>query len=123
LGGDAGIALFLCALGIFGVMANLVAERTREIGIRFAMGADRAAITQLMLRRSLKITLWGLAAGVVLALEVSRVLANLLEGIRSVRSVLLIGVMLMVALISLLAGYIPARRAAEVDPTVALHAE
>ncbi len=123
LGGDAGIALFLCALGIFGVMANLVAERTHEIGIRFAMGADRAAITQLMLRRSLKITLWGLAAGVVLALEVSRVLANLLEGIRSVRSLLLIGVMLTVALISLLAGYIPARRAAEVDPTLALHAE
>jgi putative ABC transport system permease protein len=70
-----------------------------------------------------KITLWGLAAGVVLALEVSRVLANLLEGIRSVRPFLLIGVMLTVALISLLAGYIPARRAAEVDPTLALHAE
>jgi putative ABC transport system permease protein len=123
LGGDAGIALFLCALGIFGVMANLVSERTHEIGIRFAMGADRAAITGLMLRRSLKITLWGLAAGTLLAFEVSQVLAGILEGIRALQSVLLIGVTMTVGAISLLAGYVPARRAAEVDPTVALHAE
>jgi len=120
---DAGIALLLCGLGIFGVMANLVTERMHEIGIRFAMGADRAAVLRLMLSRSLVITGIGLAAGLGLAFEMNRLLASLLEGIRALQGAILIAAAFAVALISIFAGYIPARRAAAVDPTSALRAE
>jgi putative ABC transport system permease protein len=123
LAADAGIALLLCGLGIFGVMANLVTERTQEIGIRFAMGADRGAVLRLMLRRSLVITAVGVVAGCLLSLEVNRVLASLLEGVRGLQGLILLAATLIVAGISVLAGYLPARRAAGVDPALALHAE
>jgi putative ABC transport system permease protein len=118
---DAGIALLLCALGIFGVMANLVTERTHEIGIRFAMGADRPAVMRLMLRRSLVITAFGLAAGIALALQVERLLASILEGVGALQPVILLTATCTVAMLSLFAGYIPARRAAAVNATEALH--
>ena len=120
---DAGIALLLCGLGIFGVMANLVTERTQEIGIRLAMGADRGAVLRLMLGRSVVITALGVATGVLLSLEVNRALASLLEGVHGLRGWILLAAIAIVALISLLAGYIPAQRAAAVDPALALHAE
>ena len=120
---DAGIALLLCGLGIFGVMANLVTERTQEIGIRLAMGADRGAVLRLMLGRSLGITAAGVAAGVLLSLEENRALASLLEGVHGLEGWTLLVAVAIVALIGLLAGYLPARRAAAVDPALALHAE
>ncbi len=120
---DAGIALLLCALGIFAVMANLVTERTHEIGIRIAVGADRSAVMRLLLRRSLMVTALGLTAGLLLALQVGRVLTNILEGVQSLQSLILLAAALTVALISLFAGYIPARRAAAVDPIEALRVE
>jgi len=120
---DAGIALLLCGLGIFGVMANLVTERTQEIGIRLAMGADRGAVLRLMLGRSVVITAAGVAAGVLLSLEVNRALASLLEGVHGLEGWILLAAVAIVALIGLLAGYLPARRAAAVDPALALHAE
>jgi len=120
---DAGIALLLCGLGIFGVMANLVTERTQEIGIRLAMGADRGAVLRLMLGRSVVITALGVATGVLLSLEVNRALASLLEGVHGLRGWILLAATAIVALISLLAGYIPAQRAVAVDPALALHAE
>lgn len=123
LAADAGIALLLCALGIFGVMANLVTERRHEIGIRFAVGADRSAVMLLLLRRSLFVTAAGLAAGLVLALQMGRVLTSILEGVQGLQSAILLAAGLTVALISLLAGYVPARRAAAVEPTQALRAE
>jgi putative ABC transport system permease protein len=120
---DAGIALLLCGLGIFGVMANLVTERRQEIGIRFAMGAGRGSVLRLMLGRSLGITAVGVVAGVLLSLEVNRVLASLLEGVRGLQGLILLAATVIVAGISVLAGYLPARRAAGVDPATALHAE
>jgi putative ABC transport system permease protein len=120
---DACIALLLCALGIFGVMANLVTERTHEIGIRIAVGADRSALMRLMLRRSLAVTAFGLAAGMLLAAQAGRLLASLLEGIHAFQMVILVATAITVALISLFAGYVPARRAAAISPTQALRAE
>jgi putative ABC transport system permease protein len=120
---NAGIALLLCGLGIFGVMANLVTERMQEIGIRLAMGADRGVVLRLMLGRSVAITAAGVAAGVLLSLEVNRVLASLLEGVHGLEGWILLAAVSIVALIGLLAGYLPARRAAAVDPALALHAE
>ena len=120
---DAGIGLLLCALGIFGVMANLVTERTHEIGIRFAVGADRSAVMRLLLRRSLTITGLGLFAGLVLALQMGRLLTGILEGVQGLQSVILLTAVCTVALISVLAGYIPARRAGAIDPGQALRVE
>lgn len=82
---DAAIGLLLCALGIFGVMASLVTERTHEIGIRYAVGADRSAILALLLRRSATVSALGLVAGVLLALEVGRVLTSILEGVQGLQ--------------------------------------
>ena len=123
LGVDAAIALLLCAIGIFAVMANLVRERTHEIGIRFAVGADRSAILLLLLRRSLSVTALGLAAGLLLAFGVGRVLTGILEGVQGLQFAILCATGCVVALISLLAGYLPARRAASFDPVQALRTE
>jgi putative ABC transport system permease protein len=123
LGADAGIGLVLCALGIFGVMSNLVTERTHEIGIRFAVGADRSAILLLLLRRSLLVTGLGLGTGMVVALQVGRVLTNILAGVQGLQLAILLTATGTVALVSMLAMYIPARRAATVDPGQALRIE
>jgi len=120
---DAGVALLLCALGIFGVMTNLVTERTHEIGIRFAIGADRSAILVLLLRRSLGVTVVGLAAGLLLAFEVGRVLTGILEGVQGLQLAILLATAFVVAFISLFSSYLPARRAATLDPVQALRTE
>jgi putative ABC transport system permease protein len=123
LAADAGIGLVLCAIGIFGVMSNLVTERTHEIGIRFAVGADRSAILLLLLRRSFLVTGLGLSGGLVLATQVGRVLTSLLAGVQGLQLAILLGATSMVALVSMLAVYFPARRAATVDPGQALRVE
>ncbi len=123
LAADAAMGLLLCGLGIFGVMANLVTERTHEIGIRFALGANRSAVLAMLLRRSLMVYGLGLLAGSVLALQVGNLLASLLEGVRGSESGILLAATATVALISLLASYLPARRAAAVSPGEALRIE
>jgi putative ABC transport system permease protein len=87
------------------------------------MGADRGAVLRLMLGRSVGITAVGVVTGVLLSLEVNRALASLLEGVHGLQGWILLAAISIVALISLLAGYIPARRAAAVDPALALHGE
>ena len=123
LAADAAIALFLSGIGLFGVMANLVTERTHEIGIRFAVGAGRGSILALLMRRTLALTSIGLGGGVVLAVAVGRVLTGTLQNVRAEQGQIILGTGLLVVLISLLAGYIPARRATEVDPVEALRAQ
>jgi ABC-type antimicrobial peptide transport system permease subunit len=123
LGIDAGIALLLAAIGIFGVMANVVGERTREIGVRLAMGATREAVMRMVLRRASWLTGSGLGLGLVLAFLLARVLANLLRGVRPTDAIVFTSISVAIALVAIAASWLPARRAASIDPMEALRAE
>lgn len=120
---DAAIALLLATIGIFAVMANLVGERTREIGVRLAMGARREDVLRMILRRAAWLTGIGLAAGLAMAFELAHLAANLLRGVRSDDPVVFGGIAASIAAIALAASWIPARRAARVDPMEALRDE
>jgi putative ABC transport system permease protein len=120
---DAVIALLLAAIGIFGVMANLVGERTREIGVRLAMGARREDVVGLILRRASWLTGIGLASGLVLAFGLAHLVANLLRGVRSDDPLVFSVITALIAAIALGSCWIPASRAAHVDPMKALRSE
>ena len=120
---DAAFALLLSAIGIFGVMANLVGERTREIGVRLAVGARREDVLAMILRRASMLTGIGLALGVALAFGLARLTAGLLFGVRPHDPVIFSSITVAVALIAMGSSWIPARRAARIDPMVALHDE
>ena len=120
LAADAAIALVLCGIGLFGVMANLVTERTHEIGIRFAIGAGRSSILLLLMRRCLAILGFGALGGLVLAFGVGRVLSNILENMRQAQPEILGVSVLLVGLLGAAAGYLPARKAAAIEPNEAL---
>jgi putative ABC transport system permease protein len=117
---DALIALLLSAIGIFAVMANLVGERTREIGLRLAMGASRENVLGLVLRRASWLTGIGLGVGLAMAFTLAHLVANLLRGVSSNDPVVFTGVTLTIALVAMMASWLPARRAARLDPMVAL---
>ncbi|HVZ83400.1 MAG TPA: ABC transporter permease [Terracidiphilus sp.] len=123
LGIDAGIALLLAAIGIFGVMATLVGEQTREIGVRLALGARREDVLRMILQRAGWLTAAGLGAGLVLAFALAHGVANLLRGVRSDDPAVFTGIAVMIAAIALGSSWIPARRAARVDPMQALRSE
>jgi len=116
-------ALILACLGIYGVIAYLVTQRYKEIGIRMALGATRANILQLILARTFKLTALGILAGLVAAFFLSRFLSSILFGITAHDAVTFIAVPLCLIGIALLAGYLPARRATRVDPVRSLHHE
>ncbi|HXM41870.1 MAG TPA: ABC transporter permease [Bryobacteraceae bacterium] len=117
------IALLLAAIGIYGSMSYFVTERTHEIGIRVALGAQRGSILGLVARLGLKLSLTGVAIGATLALGLTRVIAQLLFGVTPTDPVTFAAVGLGLLSIALLACYIPARRATRVDPMVALRHE
>lgn len=117
---DAGIALLLAAMGIFGVMANMVAERTREIGLRLAVGARREDVLRLVMRRAILLLGIGLGVGLAMAFGLTRMVSGLLVGVRANDPVVFSGITVFIAAIALAASWIPARRAAGVDPMVAL---
>jgi ABC-type antimicrobial peptide transport system permease subunit len=123
LGIDALIALFLAAIGIFGVMANLVGEQTREIGVRLAMGAPREHVLVMILRRASWLTAVGLGCGLLLAFGLAQLVANLLRGVSPHDPVIFVGVTTAIAAIALASSWIPARHAARVDPMQALRGE
>ncbi len=123
LGIDAVFALLLAVIGIFGVMADLVGERTREIGVRLAMGAQRVDVMGLILRRATWLTGTGIAAGLVLAFILSHLVANLLRGVRPDDPVVFVVITATIAAAALGSSWIPARRASRVDPMQALRAE
>ena len=119
----AGIALLLGAVGIYGVMAYAVAHRRHEIGIRMALGARRGDVLRLILVQGAVLALLGLLAGLPLTAAATRLLRSLLFGIAPTDPLTLAGVSLLLALVALLASYLPARRAMEVDPVQALRYE
>jgi putative ABC transport system permease protein len=117
------IAVVLAGVGIYAVIAQLVAERTREIGIRVALGGVHGAVLALVLRQGLAPAVWGLGAGAVLALAVTRLLEAQLFGVRPSDPVTLAVVAGLLLGVAALASYVPARRATRVDPMVALRYE
>ena len=120
MGVFAGLALLLSAIGVYGVLAQTVARRTQEIGLRMALGAGRGDILRLVMRRGLGLVGVGLAIGGVCALLMTRLLQTLLFGVSQTDPVTFAGVMLTLGAVALLATWIPARRAMRVDPLVAL---
>jgi putative ABC transport system permease protein len=114
------IALFLAVMGIYSVMSYLASRRTQEIGVRMALGATGGDVVRLSLRQAVPITLTGTAVGLALALALGRTMESMMFGIvsGSVAATLLVAVVLAGA--ALAASYIPARRAAQLDPTTAL---
>lgn len=123
LGTDAGVALLLAAIGVFGVMATLVAERRREIGVRLAMGAQPADVLRMILQRAGVLTGVGIAVGVVFAAVLARLLASLLYGVRPGDPVVFGGVIVTIGVVALLSSWAPARQASRVDPMEALREE
>jgi ABC-type antimicrobial peptide transport system permease subunit len=113
-------ALFLSAVGLYGVLAYAVGQRTREIGIRIAVGAQSTNILQLVIRRGLKLAGIGLLIGVVAALALSRLMGSLLYGVSANDPLSLIIAILVLGLAALLACLLPALRASRIDPITAL---
>ncbi|MGH8398960.1 MAG: FtsX-like permease family protein [Gammaproteobacteria bacterium] len=118
-----GIALLLGTVGIYGVIAYSVSQRTREIGIRMALGAQRGTVVGAFVRQGMWLTVMGIAVGLVIASATMRLMSALLYGVSADDPITYITVACAVATAALLACYLPSRRAAEVDPALALRSE
>jgi len=117
------LALLIAGIGLFGLMAYNVTRRTRELGIRFALGAQRSSVLGMILRETLALTLIGVAIGLPCALIATRLIAHMLFGVKPYDPITLAAVTIALLAVAALAGYIPARRAMRVDPMVALRYE
>ena len=118
-----GIAALLVGVGIYGLLAYVVTQRRREIGIRMALGAERSGVLKLVVGQGFKLTLMGVGIGILGALALTRLLSSLLYGVKPTDPLTFIAVSLLLAAVALLASYFPARRATKFDPMVALRYE
>jgi predicted lysophospholipase L1 biosynthesis ABC-type transport system permease subunit len=119
----AGTALLLSSVGIYGVLSYTVAQRTREIGIRMALGATQAQVMRDVLGYGVRLTSLGLVFGLAGALAGTRVLSSLLYGVRSTDAITFVAVSMVLTAVAFMASYLPARRAMRVDPIIALRYE
>jgi len=119
----AALALLLASIGLYGLMSYTVTRRTREIGIRVAVGAQRRDILWIVLRETLTLAGTGLAIGIPCAIAACRLISNMLFGLSPSDLSTIVAVSLLLLLVALIAGYLPARRASTIDPIVALRTE
>jgi ABC-type antimicrobial peptide transport system permease subunit len=123
LGTFAALAASLAALGLYGVLSYAVAQRTRELGIRLAIGAQKRDLFRLVVGGGMKLALIGMALGVAAAIGLTRVLTSMLYGVAPNDPLTFAGVIMLLGAVALLANYLPARRATQIDPMVALRYE
>jgi len=123
LGIFAGLAILLAAIGSYGVLSYMVTERRREIGIRMALGADRASVLRMVLTQGLRLTFVGVVAGLTAAFALSRLLASLLFGVKPTDPLTIAVVVGLISVVALVACYLPARGATRVDPMLVLREE
>jgi putative ABC transport system permease protein len=119
----AAVALILAAIGVYSVISYSVAQRTHEIGVRMALGAQQRHVLRMIVGQGLKLVLVGVAIGVTTAFAVTRVISNLLFGLTATDPTVFVVVPLLLVVIATLASYFPARRALKVDPMIALRNE
>jgi ABC-type antimicrobial peptide transport system permease subunit len=122
LGAFAAIALALAAVGIYGVLAYLVSQRTPEIGIRMAFGADRSQVVGMVLRQGFSLVAVGIVAGLIGAFALTRLMQGLLYGVRPNDPITFVAVTALLLFVALMASFLPARRATRVSPIIALRA-
>jgi putative ABC transport system permease protein len=120
LAGFAAVALLLAMIGLYGLISFITAQRTREIGVRMALGAQRRDVLRLVMHGGLRLAVGGIVLGLAVTLALGRSMASLIYGIRPADPITLIAVTSAVTLVALLATYVPGRRATRLDPAVAL---
>jgi putative ABC transport system permease protein len=123
LGAFAGMAMLLASIGIYGLVSYSVTLRTREIGIRMALGAERAGILRMVLAQGAGLAVVGVAVGLVASLGLTRLIAGLLFGITATDPATLVSISALLVAVAVVASLVPARRATRVDPMIALRAE